>query len=94
MYEGSDCCQEMNLVLLKYFVDVERLQSDEFFLYGHKVKVFIEGDIMFLGDCLDHQGSAVTYPSAKYTLHQDHQQSHLKDTLKAFDDFKRKQKSV
>ena len=47
-------------------------------LCGYKVKVILGNDFKFLDDCLGHQGSAATYPSAKYSVHQDHLQNRLK----------------
>ena len=41
MYEGSDSHSNMALVLPKFFEAIERLQSEEFSLLGHKVKVFL-----------------------------------------------------
>ena len=78
MYEGSDCRKNMTLVLLIFFAYIETLQSEEFLLCGYKVKVFLGGDFKFLDDCLGHQGSAATYPSAKYSVQRDHLQNHPK----------------
>ena len=47
MYEGSDCHSNMALVLLKFYVAIERLQSEEFSLIGRKVKVFLGGVTIF-----------------------------------------------
>ena len=41
MYKGSDSHSKMALVLPKFFEAIERLQSEEFSLLGHKVKVFL-----------------------------------------------------
>ena len=76
----------MTLVLLKFFADIKTSQSEEFFLCGHKVKVFLEGDFKFLDDCLGHQGSAATYPSAKYSVHRDHLQNHAKGKAQTLED--------
>ena len=65
MYEGSDSHSNMALVLPKFYEAIERLESEEFSLIGHKVKVFLGGDYHFLDDCLGHQGSAATCPSSK-----------------------------
>ena len=81
MYKSCDCHQNMILVLLKFFVDIERLQSEEFLLHmykGYKVKVFLGGDFKFFDDYTGHQGSAATYSSAKYSVHRDHQKNHPK----------------
>ena len=43
MYEGSDCYQNMAQVLLPFHEALVRLQSDEFSICGHKVKVFLRG---------------------------------------------------
>ena len=51
MYEGSDSHSNMALVLPNFFEAVERIQNEEFSLIGHKVKVFLEGDYLFLDDC-------------------------------------------
>ena len=40
MYEGSDSHSNMALVLPKFFEAIERLQSEEFSLIGHKVRYF------------------------------------------------------
>ena len=49
MYEGSDSHSNMALVLPKFFDAIERLQSEEFSVLGHKVKVFLWGvTIIFL----------------------------------------------
>ena len=53
MYEGSDSHSNMALVLPKFFEAIERLQSEEFSLIGHKV--FLGGDYHFLDDCLGQQ---------------------------------------
>ena len=65
MYEGSDSHGNMALVIPKLFEAIERLQSEEFSLIRHKVKVFLGGDYHFLDHCLGHQGSAATCPSSK-----------------------------
>ena len=39
-YEGSDSHSNMALVLPKFFEAIERLQSEEFSLIGHKVRYF------------------------------------------------------
>ena len=55
---------------------IGRLQSKEFSLIGHKVKVFLGGDYHFLGDCLGHQGSAATCPSSKDLVTLEHLRNH------------------
>ena len=68
-----------DLVLLKFFTDIERLQSKEFLLCGCKVKIFLRGDFKFLDGCLGRQASAATYPSVKHSVQRDHLQNHPKD---------------
>ena len=65
IFEGSDSHSSMALVLPKFYEAIERLQSEEFSLIGHKVTVFLVGDYHFLDDCLGHQGSATTCPKSK-----------------------------
>ena len=65
MYEVSGSYSNMALALPKFYEVIERLQSEEFSLIGHEVKVFLRGDYHFLDDCLGHQGSAATFPSSK-----------------------------
>ena len=65
MYEGAGSHQNMVKVLRTFLQDIEEMQSERFSLCGHKVKIFLEGDYHFLDDCLGHQGSSATYPSAK-----------------------------
>ena len=65
MYEGSDSHSNMALFLPKFYEANERLESEEFSLFGHKVKVFLGGDYHFLDDCLGHQGSAATSTSSR-----------------------------
>ena len=76
MYEGSDSHSNMALVLPKFFEAIERLQSEEFSLLGHKVKVFLGGDYHFLDDCLGHQRSAVTCPISKDLVTLEHLWNH------------------
>ena len=75
MYEGSDSHRNMALVLQKFYEAIERLQSEEFSLIGHKVKVFL-GDYHFLDDCLGHQRSAATCPSFKDLVTLEHLRNH------------------
>ena len=72
MYHGSDSHSNMALVLPKCFQAIERLQGEEFFLIGHKFKVFLEGDYHLLHHCLGHQGSAATCPSSKDLVTLEH----------------------
>ena len=74
MYEGSDSHSNVALVLPKFFEAIERLQSEEFSLIRHKVKVFLGGDYHFLDDWLGHQGSAATCPPVLVTL--EHLKNH------------------
>ena len=55
----------MSLVPPKFYEAIETLQSEEFSLIGHKVKVFLGDECYFLDDCLGHQESAATCPSSK-----------------------------
>ena len=73
-YEDSDSHLNMALVLPKFFEAIERLQSEEFSLIRHKVKVFLGGDYHFLDDWLGHQGSAATCPPVLVTL--EHLKNH------------------
>ena len=52
------------------------MQHERVFLCGHKVKIFLGGDYHFLHDCLGHQGSSATYPSAKDLVTLDHLRKH------------------
>ena len=76
MYEGSDSHSNMALVLPKFFEAIERLQSEEFSLIGHKVKVFLGDEYHFLDDYLGHQGSAATCPSSKDLVTLEHLRNH------------------
>ena len=76
MYEGADSRQNMAKVLRKFSRDIEELQRESFSLCGHKVKIFLGGDYHFLDDCLGHQGSSATYPSAKDLVTLDHLRKH------------------
>ena len=76
LYKGSDSHSNMALVLPKFFEAIERLQSEEFSLIRHKVKVFLGGDYHFLDDCLGHQGSAATCPSSKDLVTLEHLRNH------------------
>ena len=76
MYEGADYRQKMAKVLRKFSRNIEEMQSERFSLCGHKVKIFLEGDYHFLDDCLGHQGSSATYPSAKDLVTLDHLRKH------------------
>ena len=55
MYKRSDCRQNMTLVLLKFFMDIERLQSEEFLLCGYNVQVFLGGDYKFPDELINKQ---------------------------------------
>ena len=72
MYEGADSHQNMAKVLQNVLRDNEKMQSEKFSLCEHKVKVVLVGDYHFLDDCLGHQGSSATYPSAKHLVTLDH----------------------
>ena len=76
MYQGSDSHSNMAFLLRKCFEAIERLQSEEFSLIGHKVKVFLGSDYHFLDDCLGHQGSAATCPSSKDLVTLEHLRNH------------------
>ena len=76
MFEGADSRQNMAKVLRKFSRDIEEMQSERVFLCGHKVKIFLGGDYHFLDDCLGHQGSSATYPSAKDLVTLDHLRKH------------------
>ena len=52
------------------------MQSETFRISGYKVKVFLGGDFHFLDDCLGHQGSAASYPSAKDLVTLEHLRNH------------------
>ena len=58
------------------FDRIGRLQSKEFSLIGHKVKVFLGRDYHFLGDCLGHGWSAGTCPSSKDLVTLEHLRNH------------------
>ena len=77
MYEGADSHQNMAKVLQNVLRDNEEMQSEKFSLCEHKVKVVLVGDYHFLDDCLGHQGSSATYPSAKHLVTLDHLWKHL-----------------
>ena len=76
MYESSDSHSNTTLNLPKLYEVIERLQSEEFFLIGHKVKVLLRGDYHFLYDCLGHQGSAATFPISKDLVTSEHLRDH------------------
>ena len=55
----------VTLVLLKFFMDIERFHSKEFLLCGYKFKVFLGGDFKFLDHCLGHHGFSNNLPKHK-----------------------------
>ncbi|XP_065678572.1 uncharacterized protein LOC136093529 [Hydra vulgaris] len=64
MYQGSDCRENIALVLGHYANDIKRIQSSDFKLKGKIVKLFLGGDFHFIDDVLGHQGSAASFPSS------------------------------
>ncbi|XP_065639825.1 uncharacterized protein LOC136072566 [Hydra vulgaris] len=64
MYQGSDCRENIALVLGHYANDIKRIQSSDFKLKGKIVRLFLGGDFHFIDDVLGHQGSAASFPSS------------------------------
>ncbi|XP_065682911.1 uncharacterized protein LOC136095939 isoform X2 [Hydra vulgaris] len=64
MYQGSDCRENIALVLGHYANDIKRIQSSDFKLKGKRVRLFLGGDFHFIDDVLGHQGSAASFPSS------------------------------
>ncbi|XP_065681211.1 uncharacterized protein LOC136094902 [Hydra vulgaris] len=64
MYEGSDCRENIALVLGHYANDIKRIQSSDFKLKGKIVRLFLGGDFHFIDNVLGHQGSAASFPSS------------------------------
>ena len=51
--------------MTKVFAGYWELRTETLSLCGCKVKIYLGGDYYFLDDCLGHQWSSATYPSAK-----------------------------
>ena len=66
MYEGAHSRQNMAKIQRKFARDIEELYRES----------FQGGDYYFLYDCLGHQGSSATYPSAKDQVTLDHLRKH------------------
>ena len=76
MYEASDSYDNMAKIILLYRPALIEMQSETFRISGYKVKAFLGGDFHFLDDCLGHQGSAASYPSAKDLVTLEHLRNH------------------
>ncbi|XP_065684005.1 uncharacterized protein LOC124813660 [Hydra vulgaris] len=64
MYQGSDCRENIALVLGHFANNIKRIQSSDFKLKGKIVRLFLGGDFHFIDDVLGHQGSAASFPSS------------------------------
>ena len=76
LHSGSDCIENMAIVLAPFFEAFQTLQSNSFKIFDHPVKVLFGGDFHYLDDLLGHQGSSATYPSSKWDVTSEHLTNH------------------
>ncbi|XP_066911411.1 uncharacterized protein, partial [Clytia hemisphaerica] len=76
MYSAADSYENMSVILFPFRDQLIEIQREEFRLDGHPVKVLLGGDFHFQDDCLGHQGSSSTFPSAKWDVTLAHLREH------------------
>ena len=76
MFEATDNLENMWKVFMPYHDQIRHLQEPTTKILGKELEIFLGGDYHFLDDCLGHQGSSASFPSAADLVELKHLQSH------------------
>ena len=64
MFEATDSLENKWKVFMPYYDRTQHIQEPATNVLGKELEIFLGGDYHFLDDCLGHQGSSASFPSA------------------------------